>query len=165
MTVINAKEEMLRKMTEYAERFSTLGFITSVRSYFTDKTLEESEIQKKSSETLWCELVIRTEDGGEDNAIVFDLFRDLNKAGDEIINEADNRDSETFEAIEELFSALSSADEPVARFNEEYSRISEQFNTEMKEFEKKLKRLKFLSLAAVAIVLISIGAILIASLF
>jgi hypothetical protein len=164
MTVSTAKAEMLQKMTEYAERFSDLGFITSVRSYFTDKALEESEMQKRGSETLWCELSVRAE-GGEDDAIVFDLFRDLTKSGDEVITDAANSDSETFAAIEELYTTLSDADEPVARFNEEYSRISEQFGAEMKEFEKKLKRLKILSLAAVAIVLISIGAVLIASLF
>lgn len=165
MTVQNAKSELLSRINEYAEKFSALGLITETRVYYTDKSLREHEQLCRGIETLWCELSVRCENIESEDALLYSFFRDIERDG-ETVKEADiQADSETAEALDELYGALSSADEPIARFMEEYERTCAEFNAQMEAFEKKLQKIRRLSYIATGIVVLMIAVIFILSLF
>ena len=164
MTIENKRAEMLEVMTEYAEKFTSLGFITGVRSYYTDKSLEEHTEIRRGSETLWCELLIKCEGMDDSDGLVFDLFADIER--DRInVKEADSDAELSVKAtLDELYETLTEAPDPNARFMEEYKKAQDEFDEQMREFEKKFKRLRYLSLGAAAIVIICVIIIFVASL-
>ena len=155
MTIENAKAEMLASLTAHAEKFSSLGFITSVRSYYTDKSLEEHEELCRGAETLWCELSVRCEGMDEDDGLVYDLYADLERDG---VNIKENEENEGVieTALTDLYNALAEAPDPTERFMEEYRKATEEFDAEMAEFERKLKRMKYISYGAAAVAIVAI---------
>lgn len=164
MTIENAINEMTARMTAHSERFAALGFLTQVRVYYTDKSLEEYENMKKGCTTVWCELKISTPEMNEDDGLIYELYSDIDKNGTDIKNIEDGEKSEIEEALNELYAAVSDSDNPKEAFLSEYERASAEFDEKMKEFEKRITKLRYLSLAACGIVAISLIAVLIASL-
>ena len=164
MTIENAKAEMLEKLSAHAEKFNALGFIASVRTYYTDKALAEHEELRRGSETLWCELIIRCEGMGEDDGLIYDLYADIAKDGENIKETQEDSAGIIESALTELYGVLSESDDPKARFMEEYERATAEFNAEIKEFNRKLRRMKFVAYGAAAVAVIAIATVFITSL-
>ncbi len=164
MTLENAIAEMSARMQANAERFASLGFLTDVRVYYTNKSLEEYECKNKGCNTVWCELKISTPDLEKNDGLIYELYADIDKNGTDIKSTEAVNKSEIETALDELYSAVSEADDPKQVFLCEYERVSAEFDEKMREFEKRISKLRYLSAAAVGIVVISLIIVLIASL-
>lgn len=164
MNIECAKAQMYERMAAHAEKFAALGFRASVRVYYTDKSLSEYDEYKKGCDTLWCDLQISTPEMEEDDGLIYGLFAEIDKNGTEIKDAAPKNESQIENTLNELYAEASESDDPKASFSKEYERITQEFNEKMNEFESKMKRLKYLSYAAIGVILISIAAVFIASL-
>lgn len=163
MTIEAAREKILATMNGHAEKFKNLGFITTVRTYYTDKSLGETDTLTRSAETLWCDLLISSENMSDGDGLLYSLYADIDKDGINIKEPVENEEAIT-SALNELYATLSEAESPTERFMEEYEHATAKYASEIKLLEKRLNRLKYLSYAAVGITVITIFIIFVLSL-
>lgn len=164
MTIENAITEMSARLSAHAEKFKALGFLADIKVYYTDKSLNEYTEMKKGCLTVWCELKISTQEIDADDGLIYELYADIDKNGTDIKAIGDDAKSEIEEALCELYSTLSSSEDAKTAFLTEYQRVSLEFDEKMAEFEKKIKKLRYLSIAAVGGVAVSLIIAFIASL-
>ena len=164
MNIENARSEMIERMQVHAEKFDKLGFNATVRTYFTDKSLAEYDEFRRGCVTLWCELKISTPEMQDTDGIIYELYADIDKNGSDIKDAEPKNESEVEVALTELYTSLCESDDPKKTFLSEYARISKEFEERMLEFEKKITKLRYISLAAVGVVILCAAIFFISSL-